>query len=665
MTNHTLCRTVATLLLTFCWLPRASAQARVTSPKQGPYLVLAHYMPGFPALGINPANDYWYAAQYSPVYDNLTARPILYPTGGADPNLESRIAEIKIAKSYGIDGFLVDEQEDNETFRTTWLTLLQAARRVGGFYIGLQPDYATLNNPTGGDHPPQTRRDKIKHWLDLAKEAPALLRFEGKPCVIPYGAAYPDAKTYDLDKSLSSAAGEKRDLVDWMSGQGTPIAYAAMHSLGWPVYAQPYANDPKTGFQTFAFATSTFSPGDSVNTLAGGISTRQRALNYWPRDFMQIGEATFLYEQPHAHWYTAPRLSTTWRQDWAWNVAHRDRIHWVEIITWNDWGESAIAPSVNLFMALQPITRFYADWFKTGHAPVISQDVVTIFHRESPSAAVPTKYPNRILGSVLPDEVEALALLKAPATLLLKSGKTEYRQPVGAGLQSLIKPFALGVQSASLLRHGVVVASVTSPLPIHDQPMRENLWIDGETSAFPPRSLPLDDWTAVSGNWTGTGAQRVGTGQSLVGNGGQLGNISVSAYVTPEAVAESSFFGIIAHANRGGGYRFALGRWDNRGQWHLSKMEAGKETILAGGDTPYAAHAQYGLRLDCVGEHLLAYLDGHLLTPNVCDYPDWQQTPLTYGQVGLAAEGTRAKFTKISLKSYDPALGTQTLGTEK
>ena len=664
MTNHTNCRAAVALLLTLCLVPRTQAQATARPPAQGPYLVLAHYMPGFPALGIDTANNYWYAAQYSPDHDNLTARPILYPTGGPDRNLESRIAEVRIAKSYGIDGFLVDELEDNATYRTAWLTLLKAAETVGGFHIGLQPDYATLNNPTGGDHPPQTRRDKIKHWLDLAKDSPALLRFGGKPVVIPYGAAYPDAKVYDLDKSLSAPAGEKRDLVDWMSAQGTPIAYAASHSLGWPVYTQPYAHDPQTGFQTFAFATATFSPGDNVNTLAGGISTRQRALNYWPRDFMQIGEATFLYENPHAHWYTAPRLSTTWRQDWAWNVAHRDRIHWVEIITWNDWGESAIAPSVNHFMALQPITRYYADWFKSGHPPVISKDVVTIFHRATPSAAVPTKYPNRINGPIPTDEVEALTMLKAPALLILKSGTAEYRQPVGAGIQSLIRPFALGVQSARVERHGVVVAAVTSPLPIHDKPVRENLWIDGATSAFPPRPIGLDDWTTSSGTWSGRGATHEGTGLSLVGNGAQLGDISVSAVVTPAALADGSYVGVVAHANAGSFYRLALGRWDGRGQWRLSKWDQGEETVLAGGDAPVAAHAPRGLRLDCVGEHLIPYLDGRLLTANVSDYPDWQSTPLTYGQAGITAEGTRARFTKISVKSYDPAPTSGAAGTE-
>ena len=208
MLNHASCRAIVTLLGALCLLPRAQAV-----PAQGPYLVLAHYMPSSPALGIDTENNYWYAAQYSPEFDNLMARPILYATGGADRNLESRIAEIRIAKSYGIDGFLVDELEDNLAFRSAWVTLLKAAEIVGGFKVGLQPDYATLNNPTGGDHPPQTRRDKIKHWLDLAKDSPALLRFDGKPVVIPYGAAYPDANS--MISTRPSPRRRARSVILW------------------------------------------------------------------------------------------------------------------------------------------------------------------------------------------------------------------------------------------------------------------------------------------------------------------------------------------------------------------------------------------------------------------------------------------------------------------
>ena len=667
MKIHSLCQAAGALLLATGLFPRAQAQAPTPAPI--PRLVLAHYVPSYPPLGVDPGNGYWWSAPYNPAYQNLTTRPILYTTGHPDFKLQACVDEINIAKSYGIDGFMVDELEDNDGYRTVWLRLLKAAEIAGNFKIGLQPDFATLGaSGAGGGEPARTQSEKMKHWIDLGRDSPALLRFGGKPVVMPYAAGAPDAQHYG---TFTYPEGEKRDVVDWFAAQGEPIAYAAMHGLNWPLYDSPYANAPKTGFQTFAFATATFSPGDNVDTMVDDVrvkdgkvtttgvkvSSRQRALDYWPPSFMQVGEAGLMYENAGLHWFTAPRLSTPYRQDWAWNVAHRDRIQWVELITWNDWGESAIAPSTKIFMALQPISRYYADWFKTGHAPKITRDVVTLFHREAPIAAAPTKYPNRVGGPVPSDEVEALALLTAPSTLVLKSGDKTYRQAVGAGVQSLIKPFALGVQSARIERHGVVVASITSPLPVHDKPLRDNMWIDGATSAFPPRPIPLNDWAALSGDWTGAGAARSGTGLSLVGNGSQLGNVSVSAVVTPASVADGSFVGVVVHESGGGSglsfYRFALGQWDGKGQWRLTKMEAGKEITLASGDAAVSPGKPRGLRLDCVGEYLIPYLDGRLLTGDVADWPNWQ---LVYGQAGVAAEGTRASFTKISLKSYDPPL---------
>src|SRR3712207_92661 len=52
------------------------------------HLVLAHYMPSFRPLGINPADEHWdgYAEQFDPTRGHsggLTARPILYDPEGS------------------------------------------------------------------------------------------------------------------------------------------------------------------------------------------------------------------------------------------------------------------------------------------------------------------------------------------------------------------------------------------------------------------------------------------------------------------------------------------------------------------------------------------------------------------------------------------------------
>jgi hypothetical protein len=255
------------------------------------------------------------------------------------------------------------------------------------------------------------------------------------------------------------------------------------------------------------------------------------------------------------------------------------------------------------------------------------------------------------------DELEALAMLTAPATLILKTGGTEYRHDVGAGIQSLIKPFALGVQSARIERGGVTIASVTSPVPIHNRPARQNLWFIGADSSHAPRLVPNDNWSTLSGKWSGTGSTRRGSGLSLVGEGSQLGNYQISATVMPLSAADGSRAGLVVRALNNGTqyYSFAIGMWNGASRWRISKSEGGVETNLGSGPTTYKTKQAHTLRLDAVGEHLIAYLDNQLVSANVSDYK------LPYGQAGVTAINTSATFTKISVKSYDPDLLNQPL----
>lgn len=643
---HKIVIAIILILLTGCALlfPRRTTEAQ--APGSGPYQVFAHYMPNFPPLGINPANNYWYTVPFDPADDRkggLTARPILYSTGEVNRDLNAYVADIQLAKQYGIDGFFVDQLEDNDQYRSTWQQLLKAAEIVGDFKIGLMPDYATLgSNPTYG-----TLREKVKHWLDVAGSSPALLRYDGKPVVAVYGVGHPNGM--NADGSLVSVR-EKKYLVDWLASQGTPVSYMATHGLNWALYTSPYGKDPVKGFHTFAFGTGSFSP--LVDS-----SYHQRALDYWPSNFMQMGENSFIYN--NRNWrYATRRLSTHYRDQWMWNINNRDRIRWMQLITWNDWGETAIAPSNNHFMAWQPITKYYADWFKTGVQPTISKDVVTIFHRPHPYKANPSPYTYKI-GSegycecwVPTDEVEALAMLTAPATIILNTGGTEYRQDVGAGIQSLIEPFALGVQSARIERDGVTIASVTSPVPIHDQPARQNLWFIGADSLHPPQPIPTDNWNTMFGTWSGTNSARRGYGVSLVGEGSQLGNYQISAKVTPSFAADGTSAGLVVRAWNNGSqyYSFAIGKWNGASRWRISKSSGGVETEVVSGSTTYAANQARTLRLDAVGEYLIAYLDNQLVSANVSDYK------FPYGQAGVSAINASATFTNISVKYYDPDL---------
>ena len=628
--------------LALCLAHPPAAQTEPDASQQ--HLVFAHYMPCFHAFGLNPADTYWWSAQYNPSEQKsgLTARPIVAVSGQGDADLEATVADVRLAKSYGIDGFLVDELDDGGGYSPTWQRLLKAAEMVGGFKIGLMPDYATLPSTDPKDPSRIPRREKILHWLKLAENSPALLRVHDRPVVMPYGVGFPDAEHSDYDKTLTGPEGEKKYVVDWLAAQGMPVSFAATHGLDWKLYEQPYAHDPVTGYQTFAFATGSFSP-------VTDDKYQERALTYWPPSLMQMGENSFVYYNRGWRYAAGGDLSTYYRHRWEWDIAHRDRLHWIMLVTWNDWGETALAPSPNHLMAWQPLTRYYADWFKTGRKPVVARDVLTLFHRPHPFAAKPSPTTFEMSGQIETprDVVEAVALLSRPATLVLVTGGHVSRRQVGAGVQSFVVPFALGVQAARIERGGKVVANVTTAIPVTDHPARQNLWFVGADSAHPPR--PLVSHKAV---------QTV-TDLSLFGDALQMGDCSVSAHVLPGGGSTSA--GIAAHLTDGGknGYRLTLNKTADGGQWRLEKWDKGTATTLDSGAAAYAAHS---LRLDCVGEYRMAYLDGKLVS-EVSDYPSYPNSSyLAYGQAGLAAEGAPARFADVQAASYDPDTSALTAG---
>jgi hypothetical protein len=379
---------------------------------------------------------------------------------------------------------------------------------------------------------------------------------------------------------------------------------------------------------------------------------------------MLMGDNSFVYYNRGWRYSSMSEdCSAYYRDHWMFNIDHRDRFRWMMLVTWNDWGETAIAPSANHFMAWQPVTRYYATWFKTGHAPAIKQDLIEIFHRPHPYAAVPTVDPYMINNvknfqiDVPSDVVEALAFLKAPATIVLHSGDQFYREQVGAGVQSLMRPFAMGVQSASIERKGKTVAYVVSPVPVTATPARQNLWYIGADSSHPPRPIATPAWSAIGGTWTGGSDARSGSGMTIAGDPMQLADCSISARVGARPAVDGSTVGVIAHATHDGKtyYSFTIGSTGGKANWQLTKMVRGAATVLATGPYSGDPNGAHTLRLDCVGEYRMGYIDGALIT-QVSDYPVTETYQLAFGEGGVAATGASAAFTQIAMRSYDPDL---------
>jgi len=168
-----------------------------------------------------------------------------------------------------------------------------------------------------------------------------------------------------------------------------------------------------------------------------------------------------------------------------WETAIREGASWVEIVTWNDWGESSyVAPfgtpnQTSLWgghwgpllshVAYLDASRYYIDWYKAGTPPRIVQDSLYYFYRLHPKTGPGLVKPDdkaKKMGRPggadrLVDNVFVTSFLTAPAQLTIYSGSTEKRFDVKSGVEHVSMPFAPGKQRFVLTRGGKCITDKT------------------------------------------------------------------------------------------------------------------------------------------------------------------------------------------------------------
>jgi len=153
-----------------------------------------------------------------------------------------------------------------------------------------------------------------------------------------------------------------------------------------------------------------------------------------------------------------------------------DKATWVEIVTWNDWGEASyvapFAPPAETrhwnnhwgpllsHAAFLSASRYYIDWYKNGFPPAITQDALYYFYRTHPKNIPGIKKPGAPGNETgfpggadkLADCVFVSLFLTAPAHCTLHSGGTQKTFDVSAGVNHISMPFAPGPQRFVLTR---------------------------------------------------------------------------------------------------------------------------------------------------------------------------------------------------------------------
>jgi hypothetical protein len=179
-------------------------------------------------------------------------------------------------------------------------------------------------------------------------------------------------------------------------------------------------------------------------------------------------------------YYVESKALKSLRDQWQAAINYADH---AQFITWNDYSETAISPSLGHGYGILDISSYYLTKFKTGSFPVIKRDAVYLIHRNQLSNStykcssyIAPKIPCTLLmqknnTSVSDFEnVEAMVFLTSPATLEITVGSAVYTHNLGSGLTVVNSPLGVGKVKAKLVRNSQTLESVTSPYIVTNNP---------------------------------------------------------------------------------------------------------------------------------------------------------------------------------------------------
>ncbi|KAF8600437.1 glycoside hydrolase family 71 protein, partial [Ceratobasidium sp. AG-I] len=162
-----------------------------------------------------------------------------------------------------------------------------------------------------------------------------------------------------------------------------------------------------------------------------------------------------------------------YRARWQQLIANRDSLPFVEVATWNDYGEShyigpmtGLAPAgatyvtpKNDHQAWADYTWYYATWWKSGAAPTIATDRVYMWARPHPKSAsiCSTDGVGAVNNAAWADDLLFISVfLKSTAQVYCFSGSNNSgTKTLNAGVNEFTVPLAAGGVGCSVTRSGV------------------------------------------------------------------------------------------------------------------------------------------------------------------------------------------------------------------
>ena len=431
--------TLSFILIAGCLSDAASAQARAV-----PKLVFAHYM-------------------------------VCCPRWGQEATVSQFEQEIRDAQQHKIDGFVLNIGSwFKEAYyrRITEGLFAAAAQLDSGFLLIFSPDHLTAAETA----------DFIKTF----GKSKNYFRLDGKPVVSSYGG---DPDWAAEVRKLLKADGIDIVLVpswDYTHGDLT-VRFDPRKTLQYRIFNRVIAEAPDLeGFFNFGTGDTPKNDAQSIRDITqrlkalGKISMMGIAPYY--RGF-GVNSRVFEYDG-----FTG--MAEQWR------AAIEANVDWIEIVTWNDWGESTyVAPfggptdqdlwnyhwgPLLAHDKYLDASAYYIDWFKTGVKPAIKCDRIFYFYRlhtkDRKALVDPT---NGTTGQPagwqsLDDNIFFTAFLKRELSASVSVGALTKVLEFPKGVSNRSVPMSSGDIKVEIRDHGQPVARKTLEFPITRDASRGN-----------------------------------------------------------------------------------------------------------------------------------------------------------------------------------------------
>ncbi|KAI0768974.1 glycoside hydrolase [Trametes elegans] len=435
----------------------------------------------------------------------VVAHHIVGLTGGGgagDYTLDTWKKDIKLASSKGIDGFALNVGADDWTYTQVGNAYQAAEDLKSNFKLFLSLDMAAIGGVKNCNSPDTAAyiRDLTNKFIGRASQ----LKVKGKPLVSTFAGE-------------SCTFGEADVFTGWRKQftQHPDLAGKIHFVPSFFIDIQQFHNfqDVLDGDFNFNGAWRTDLTTASVSSFLGGgvdldhLTPAQQGvltdtlgsfkIDQWHiEQLARVANSAHTYMTSIAPWffthfgadsYNKNVDGSQWIYDcddhlyarrWQTVIANRDKVDIVQLLTWNDFGESHYLGPIqgNLprgseawvsgfdHQGFLELTSHFAAWFKTGKAPRIEKDQLVMWARPHPKRAQassdPVPAPTNF--ELTQDQLWAVVLATAPGSLTLStSDKTHRTFAVAAGVNTLNVTLSPGgYMHGALARHGKTLLDV-------------------------------------------------------------------------------------------------------------------------------------------------------------------------------------------------------------